>query len=150
MKKLIFFTLVCLFSLVSCNNEMDTSLEKTELSCFGFSNANFVSMGTNHNLYLMKVYEVVNTNSCTNCEDDIINAFKALDIDVSGLGISLDSLINMAARIYKNLESNDIRTWKNPPFKGRTHEYLSDVMNLLDASSSYSDCIGSYECCSTS
>ncbi len=136
---LFFFTFASAFFLFTCEEEPGTSLNTEALSCFNFTETELISIGDYHNRYLTQVYESVDFNSCDNCEEEITNAFKNLDIDVSGLGISLDSLINMAAKTYSNLESTDIRTWTNSPFNQSTHNYLSAIMDELDYSSSHSD-----------
>lgn len=69
----------------------------------------------------------------------MIQAFKGIDADVSGLGISLDSLIDFAVAVYDSLESYDIREWTNSPFNQTTHSYLSTIMDALDQSSSYQE-----------
>lgn len=56
---------------------------------------------------------------------------------MSGLGISLDSLIDFAVAVYDSLESYDIREWTNSPFNQTIHSYLSTIMDALDQSSSY-------------
>lgn len=139
MRTLFVLALSVLFFLTSCENEPDASLDNVTLSCFGFTENELISIGTNHNRYLAEVYAAVDFDSCVNCEQEITTAFKSLDIDVSGLGISLDSLIDIAAKTYNNLESIDIRTWTNPPFNQSTHNYLSAIMDELDYSSSHSD-----------
>ena len=139
MRTLIVLAFISSFFLTSCENEPDASLENVTLSCFGFTENELISIGTNHNRYLTEVYAAVDFDSCVNCKEEIIAAFKSLDIDVSGLGVSLDSLIDIAAKTYNNLESIDIRTWTNPPFNQSTHNYLSAIMDELDYSSSHSE-----------
>lgn len=83
-------------------------------------------------------------STCSTCREDIMLAFKGIDADVSGLGVSLDSLINFAVTVYDSLESFDVREWTNSPFNQATHSYLSSIMDVLEQSSSYQDFVNVY------
>lgn len=133
------FLAVTLF--IACDKETtSTSIpSETELNCFGFTSSEIESIGTVQNQYLSEVYQAVDFSTCTNCRGDIIQAFKGIDADVSGLGISLDSLVNFAVTVYDSLESYDVRDWNNSPFNQATHSYLSSIMDALDQASSYQD-----------
>lgn len=136
--KLFFATLLGAITFVSCNKESIAPESTSRPDCFGFTSSELESIGTIHNQYLTQVYEAVDFTACNNCRDAIIEEFKRLDVDVSGLGISLDSLINQSVRIYDGLESPDIRNWSNSPFNQTTQSYLNSIMDAFDSATSYS------------
>ena len=141
--KLFFVVLLGVFLFVSCDQELTIPESSNSFDCVGFSSTELESIGITHNQYLTEVYESVDFSACDNCRDAIIEEFKGLDIDVSGLGISLDSLINQSVKLYDELGSTDIRAWVNTPFNETTQNYLNSIMDKFDNATTYSGYLGS-------
>ena len=129
-----------MFIFASCDNEASELPELPnleQLNCFSFTSTEIELIGETHNKYLEEVYQSIDFTACIDCRSAIIASFKNIDVDISGLGISLDSLVNLAVDIYDRFESIDLRDWTNPPYSQKVHNYLSTILDAVDQSTSF-------------
>ncbi len=130
------FVLLGLFAITSCDQEVNPSEEPIELDCVGFSKSELESVGTLHNQLVIEAYEKVDFLSCENCIDEVITAFSEIEIDLTGIDLSKNVIIEEAVLLYQNLSEIhfDLRNWSDSlPFSPESYQYLIILMEEIDA-----------------
>jgi hypothetical protein len=135
MNKLIFIPviLIGLVLMYACTEDDFTPSEEPTSECFNFSPDELASVGTLHNQYCTEVVANNNFSDCGECREEIAQAFLNLDVDVSGLGISLEELVAMSVEMYESAIAYDfdIRNLEEHPFSEPAYNYIVNVTESI-------------------
>lgn len=129
--------------IVSCAKESETTSIQKESNCIGLTKLELATVGTLHNEYVTKVYRNVDFNSCTDCTNEILQAFLNLDTGIPEIEENKEELLSKSNDIYQEIEAIqfDIRNWKDHPFSQESFIHLTSLMEEIDEMDNFTDFI---------
>jgi len=139
--KLFFVLLIGTLAITSCDNEVASLDNSSKIDCLGLTKAELAKVGTLHNQYVTEVYQKVDFLNCDDCSNEVIDAFSKIELDLSGVGKSIEEVIAEALVQYQKLEAIqfDLRNWTNHPFSSKSFVYLTKIMEEMDVMVNYDD-----------
>jgi len=139
--KLFFIILFGVLALYSCDEDVSTLDNTSEIACIGFTKEELATVGTLHNQYVTEVYQKVDFLNCDDCSNEVLEEFSKIDVDLSGTGKTKQELIAEAKSLYSELEAIqfDLRNWTDHPFTSESFVHLTKIMEEMDAIDNYDD-----------
>lgn len=125
--------------IVACEKEEFVHPDENT-DCFELPMSTLQQAGELHNEYLYDVYQSVGLETCTDCREDVILAYKKLEFDLGDLDITNEEFIDLAVEAHDEFAkyNYDLRAWKDHPFTTNVYNYLIAVHDVVDGAADVS------------